>query len=85
MKALALDGQEVVTVEGLAGEGELHVDGGVIDNLPVSIAARGMDAVIAVDTGSTDLEPEDDIATAGFASIYMRAATTMRSTPSSRK
>ena len=53
------------------------VDGGVIDNLPVSIAARGMDAVIAVDTGSTDLEPEDDIATAGFASIYMRAATTM--------
>jgi len=53
------------------------VDGGVIDNLPVSIAARGMDAVIAVDTGSTDLEPENDIATAGFASIYMRAATTM--------
>jgi NTE family protein len=53
------------------------VDGGVIDNLPVSVAARGMDAVIAVDTGSTDLEPEDDIATAGFASIYMRAATTM--------
>ncbi|HST07721.1 MAG TPA: patatin-like phospholipase family protein [Gemmatimonadaceae bacterium] len=53
------------------------VDGGVIDNLPVSVASRGMDAVIAVDTGSTDLEPEDDIATAGFASIYMRAATTM--------
>jgi len=36
-----------------------------------------MDAVIAVDTGSTDLEPENDIASAGFASIYMRAATTM--------
>jgi NTE family protein len=36
-----------------------------------------MDAVIAVDTGSSDLEPENDIATAGFASIYMRAATTM--------
>jgi NTE family protein len=36
-----------------------------------------MDAVIAVDTGSTDLEPENDIATAGFASIYMRAASTM--------
>ena len=53
------------------------VDGGVIDNLPVSVASRGMDAVIAVDTGSTDLEPENDIATAGFASIYMRAATTM--------
>jgi len=33
--------------------------------------------VIAVDTGSSDLEPENDIATAGFASIYVRAATTM--------
>jgi NTE family protein len=53
------------------------VDGGVMDNLPVTIAGLGMDAVIAVDTGSSDLEPENDIATAGFASIYMRAATTM--------
>jgi NTE family protein len=57
--------------------GRLCVDGGVIDNLPVSMAGLGMDAVIAVDTGSSDLEPENDIATAGFASIYMRAATTM--------
>ena len=57
--------------------GRLCVDGGVLDNLPVSIAGRGMDAVIAVDTGSSDLEPENDIATAGFASIYMQAATTM--------
>ncbi len=55
----------------------LCIDGGVLDNLPVSIAGLGMDAVIAVDTGSSDLEPESDIATAGFASIYMRAATTM--------
>lgn len=58
-------------------KGKLCVDGGVLDNLPVSIAARGMDAVIAVDTGSSDLEPENDILTAGFASIYVRAATTM--------
>ena len=58
-------------------DGRLCVDGGVIDNLPVSIASLGMDAVIAVDTGSSDLEPENDIATAGFASIYMRAASTM--------
>jgi NTE family protein len=36
-----------------------------------------MDAVIAVDTGSSDMEPENDIATAGFGSIYMRAANTM--------
>ncbi|GAC1460673.1 MAG: hypothetical protein PVSMB1_10940 [Gemmatimonadaceae bacterium] len=55
----------------------LCVDGGVLDNLPVSIAGRGMDAVIAVDTGTSDLEPENDIATAGFASIYVRAATTL--------
>jgi NTE family protein len=61
---------------GLVG-GRLCVDGGVLDNLPVSVAGRGMDAVIAVDTGSSDLEPENDIATAGFASIYVRAATTM--------
>jgi NTE family protein len=57
--------------------GRLCVDGGVLDNLPVSVAGRGMDAVIAVDTGSSDVEPENDIATAGFASIYVRAATTM--------
>jgi NTE family protein len=57
--------------------GRVCVDGGVIDNLPASIAGRGMDVVIAVDTGSSDLEPENDIATAGFTSIYMRAATTM--------
>ena len=57
--------------------GRLCVDGGVIDNLPASVAGRGMDIVIAVDTGSSDLEPENEIATAGFTSIYMRAATTM--------
>ena len=58
-------------------EGRRCVDGGVIDNLPVTVASLGMDAVIAVDTGSSDLEPENDIASAGFASIYVRAATTM--------
>jgi NTE family protein len=58
-------------------QGRRCVDGGVVDNLPVTVASRGMDAVIAVDTGSTDLEPENDIASAGFASIYMRAASTM--------
>lgn len=58
-------------------DGRFCVDGGVMDNLPVAIAGRGMDAVIAVDTGSSDLEPDKDIATAGFASIYMRAASTM--------
>jgi NTE family protein len=58
-------------------DGRFCVDGGVMDNLPVTIAGLAMDAVIAVDTGSSDLETDKDIATAGFASIYMRAATTM--------
>src|SRR5687768_16038783 len=58
-------------------ERRLCVDGGVIDNLPVSVAGRGMDIVIAVDTGSSDVVPENDIALHGFTSIYMRAATTM--------
>src|SRR5438477_7108280 len=58
-------------------DGRLCVDGGVIDNLPVTISSLGMDAVIAVDTGSGDMEPENDIATAGFGSIYMCAGYTM--------
>jgi len=53
------------------------VDGGVIDNLPVAAASLGMDIVLAVDTGSSDVVPENDIAVHGFTSIYMRAATTM--------
>ena len=53
------------------------VDGGVVDNLPVGVASQGMDAVIAVDTGSAALITQRDIATKGFTAIYMRAATTM--------
>jgi NTE family protein len=57
--------------------GRLCIDGGTIDNLPAAIAAVGMDAVIAVDVGSAELGHASDIITQGFASIYMRAATTM--------
>jgi NTE family protein len=57
--------------------GRVCIDGGTIDNLPTSIAALGMDAVIAVDVGSTELGRVHDITTRGFAAIYMRAATTM--------
>ena len=57
--------------------GRSCVDGGVVDNLPVSIASQGMDAVIAVDTGSSSLITQKDIARHGFTAIYMRAATTM--------
>jgi len=52
-------------------------DGGVIDNLPVAVASRHMDAMIAVDVGSSDIPRRHDIVAAGFASIYMRAASTM--------
>jgi len=53
------------------------VDGGVMDNIPAQIAAAGMDAVIAVDVGSTSLATARHIREQGFAAIYMRAAQTM--------
>jgi NTE family protein len=58
-------------------EGRMCVDGGVIDNLPAGIASAGMDGVIAVDTGSTDLGAKNIVVEHGFAATYMRAATTM--------
>lgn len=58
-------------------DGRLCIDGGVIDNLPVAIAARNADAVIAVDVGSSDLSHNSDATAQGFAATYMRAATTM--------
>ena len=61
---------------GLVGD-RLCVDGGVVDNLPVGIAALSADLIIAVDVGSTDLRPIQDAMSLGFANIYMRAATTM--------
>ena len=57
--------------------GRTCVDGGVVDNLPTGVASHGMDAVIAVDTGSSSLITQRDIVRHGFTSIYMRAATTM--------
>ena len=57
--------------------GRVCVDGGVVDNLPTGVASQGMDAVIAVDTGSSSLVTRRDIVQHGFTSIYMRAATTM--------
>ncbi len=58
-------------------DGRVCVDGGTIDNLPVSLAAQGMELVIAVDVGSSDLALASDVQSRGFASIYMRAATVM--------
>ena len=58
---------------GIVG-GRICMDGGAVDNLPVHIAAQGMDAVIAVDVGSTDLARLEGIAERGFFDISMRAA-----------
>jgi NTE family protein len=60
-----------------AVDGRVCVDGGVVDNLPVSVAAMQADFIIAVDVGSSDLTPVNDVSTQGFAAIYARAATTM--------
>jgi NTE family protein len=61
-------------------DGRLCVDGGTVDNLPVSVGAVGMQALIAVDVGNSDLTRNTDVAGQGFASIYMRAATVMMHT-----
>ena len=54
------------------------IDGGTIDNLPVGFAATlGVDAIIAVDVGSGQLPPARHDTLRGFATIFMRAATTM--------
>jgi len=53
------------------------IDGGVVDNLPVSITSRFADIIIAVDVGSSDATQETAADTQGFATLYMRAATMM--------
>jgi NTE family protein len=58
-------------------DGRWCVDGGVVDNMPAHVAALGMDMVIAVDVGSSDLARLPGIAQQGFAAIYMRSAMTM--------
>jgi NTE family protein len=63
-------------------DGRVCVDGGTVDNLPVSIAARGwngtaVDAIIAVDVGNADLTHDTTIHDQGFASIFMRSASVM--------
>jgi NTE family protein len=53
------------------------VDGGVVDNLPVQIAGLWADLIIAVDVGSSEMQPMKDAHSRGFANIYMRSASTM--------
>jgi NTE family protein len=61
-------------------DGRTCADGGIIDNLPAAVAAYGMDAVIAIDVGSTSLIEARHIEDRGFAAIFVRAAQTMMRT-----
>jgi NTE family protein len=58
-------------------DGRWCIDGGTIDNLPVSVVARDADAIIAVDVGNTSVQPDEGVTSGGFATISMRAATVM--------
>jgi len=57
--------------------GRLCVDGSVMDNLPVDPAAGDVDAIIAVDVGSTSIAISRQLQRRGFAAIYMRSAQIM--------
>ncbi len=57
--------------------GRTCADGGISDNVPALAASHDVDAVIAVDVGSTNLARARRIGEKGFAAIYMRAAQVM--------
>lgn len=56
------------------------VDGGVMDNVPARAASYGVDAVLAVDVGSSSIAIQKRIYKKGFAAIYQRSAQTMMHT-----
>jgi NTE family protein len=57
--------------------GRTCVDGGVMHNVPAQVASRDVDAIIAVDVGSSSLTASRRIREKGFAAIYMRSAQVM--------
>jgi NTE family protein len=58
-------------------DGRTCVDGGVMENTPAMMVSRHVDAVIAVDVGSTSLIAARRVREKGFASIFMRSAQLM--------
>lgn len=58
-------------------DGRTCADGGIADNVPALAASHGMDAVIAVDVGSTNIARARRIGAKGFAAIYVRSAQIM--------
>lgn len=57
--------------------GRTCADGGIADNVPALAASHGMDAVIAVDVGSSNIARARRIGEKGFAAIYVRSAQIM--------
>jgi NTE family protein len=57
--------------------GRTCADGGIADNVPALASSYGMDAVIAVDVGSSNIARARRIGKKGFAAIYMRSAQIM--------
>lgn len=57
--------------------GRTCADGGISDNVPALAASHGMDAVVAVDVGSTNIARARRIKDKGFAAIFMRSAQIM--------
>lgn len=57
--------------------GRTCADGGIADNVPALASSHGMDAVIAVDVGSSNIARARRIRQKGFAAIYIRAAQVM--------
>jgi NTE family protein len=60
--------------------GRVCVDGGTVDNMPVSAVSEGLDLLIAVDVGNSDIGEAADVTADGIASIFMRSATLMMRT-----
>ncbi len=58
-------------------DGRTCVDGGVMENTPALVASRNVDAVIAVDVGSTSFAAARRVREKGFAAIFMRSAQLM--------
>lgn len=57
--------------------GRTCIDGGTMDNLPAVVASHRVDAVIAVDVGSSNPSHTSDVSAQGFAAIYKRATQVM--------
>ncbi len=58
-------------------DGRVCVDGGTVDNMPVTAAAEGLDLLIAVDVGNSEVEHAGNVTNKGIAGIFMRSATLM--------